>query len=420
MNSSFNVLRSQLDDMSSGSGEWINVQAPVRLALVALIHASIAPSHVSNHTSSTKSTDDNVWKEITSIREDLATRATRVEVAESIRLKADRSSIHHLRSVLDGKHAELLQHQLQEQRDVHFAKHDNQLRSELSTVNTRVQQLTDQFASVQFDVRLESMESQMIEYRKRRRKTSDKLSRLVADVRANSSSQAETASLFLTGVARLRETLENVKVTIDHKADGSEVRKMVASKADASDLEALEHLMSSKSVGERFSAVEQRMTIVETSARENRTEQEDSMRTVKDVTGTVARVQAAVDKEVTRIKTDVDAMQVEMDKIRHDGLTSQSHTDRSQKSLATRLVQVEESLDRQKPKMHDLGREIAREKHASETNHDKLESLAKAHRIMETSKLTPLQRDVERLKKTMVSVERQHADKKGKCKNIRL
>ena len=52
------------------------------------------------------------------------------------------------------------------------------------------------------------------------------------------------------------------------------MRKMIASKADASDLEALEHLMSSKSVGERFSAVEQRMTIVETSARENRTEQD--------------------------------------------------------------------------------------------------------------------------------------------------
>ena len=259
--STISSLQDQLNDISTGSGDWVNVQAPVRLAIVALLTAATSNNELNPDQATTNAT--NIWKEITSIREDIANRATRVEVAESLRLKADRSSVNRLRANIVDKHTKIVSQQLEEQREVHFAKHDDIIRAELDSVKTRLRNLTDQFISVQFDTRLECMETKMTEYTKRRRNTSDKIAKLVATVNANSTQQAETTSLFLTGVARLREAMENMKVSIDHKADGSDVRKELALKANSSDLEALEHSISSNSLGNRFSTFENRISLLE-------------------------------------------------------------------------------------------------------------------------------------------------------------
>ena len=259
--SQLSQLSSQLDDMTTGRNDWQNVQAPVRLALVTLLTATLSQNELSPNDATTNAT--NVWKEMTLIREKLATKATRVEVAESLRTKADRSTVHHLRSTIGNKQTQIINEQLEHQRNLHFVKHDDLVRAEMDGIKTRVKNLQDQFTSVQFDIRLESMETRMTEYRKRRRNTAEKLSKLVANVRANSTQQAETASLFLSGVARLRETLENVQVSLHHKADGAHVRKELATKANTNDLEALEHAVSSKALGDRFDTFETRLSTFE-------------------------------------------------------------------------------------------------------------------------------------------------------------
>ena len=73
----------------------------------------------------------------------------------------------------------------------------------------------------------------------------------MADVRALNTHGAESSSLFLSGVARLRETLEGFSLQLAHKADGAELRKCLASKADQVELDALLHTLSAKSLQER-------------------------------------------------------------------------------------------------------------------------------------------------------------------------
>ena len=408
--STISQLHDQLDDMTTGSGEWINVQAPVRLALVGMMKHIISTSEMTPNTcNDITSKANNIWKEIVSLREAIAIRATRVEVAESLRLKADRSSIHYLRTLVDNKHTALVRDELREQREVHFAEHDNLLRAELSAVSTRVQNIADRITSTQAETRLEHLELKMIEYRKRRRHASDKLAKLVADVRANSSQQAETASLFLSGVARLRETLENVRVEMDHKADGTEVRQMLGTKADASDVQSLEQFFSSKSVGDRFVSLETRTSSMENQMRDEKGSKDDTVRSVAVINADIERLQAHLHKELQKLRSEVEFTQTETEKLKHDRNSHQSESERGLTSFSRRLTQVEEAVERQKPRIHDMGREQNRERTRIEQNADKLEHLTKAHTKLEGTTLSTLSRDVERLKKTIIHVERSHA-----------
>ena len=405
--STLNILQNQIEDMTTGSGEWVNVQAPVRLALVALININISSSELSPSITTTNT--NSVWKEITNMREDLATRATRVEVAESLRLKADRSSIHHVRTLIENTHTDTLQNELQQQRDIHFIKHDNLLRSEFSAISIRLQNLTDQINSTQAETRLESMETKMIQYRKRRRNTSDKLSKLVADVRANSSQQAETASLFLSGVARLRETLENVRVELDHKSNGAEMRKLLANKAETSELEKLEQFVSSKSVGARFITIEERTSKLENTMQTEKSTREQSERTIESLKSDIEHTCQSLSKEMSKLKLEMEASIEETTKLKHDGASKQSDSQRSVTSFSRRLTQVEEIVERQKPRLHDMGREQTKERARIEHITDSIDHLSKAHKKLENTTISTMTRDVERLKKTMINVERVHA-----------
>ena len=397
--SQLSQLSSQLDDMTTGRNDWQNVQAPVRLALVTLLTATLSQNELSPNDATTNAT--NVWKEMTLIREKLATKATRVEVAESLRTKADRSTVHHLRSTIGNKQTQIINEQLEHQRNLHFVKHDDLVRAEMDGIKTRVKNLQDQFTSVQFDIRLESMETRMTEYRKRRRNTAEKLSKLVANVRANSTQQAETASLFLSGVARLRETLENVQVSLHHKADGAHVRKELATKANTNDLEALEHAVSSKALGDRFVTFETRLSMFEQASRTNQQEQDTSVRTVKGIASDMERLQTSVEKQVERVLKQMEVIQIESEKNKIDDASKQNETERASSSINRRLNQIEEEQSKIKPRLHDMHREQSREKTRIEANHDQIE---KTH-----TTLNQMTRDVERLKKTMVHVERVHA-----------
>ena len=367
--SQLSQLSSQLDDMTTGRNDWQNVQAPVRLALVTLLTATLSQNELSPNDATTNAT--NVWKEMTLIREKLATKATRVEVAESLRTKADRSTVHHLRSTIGNKQTQIINEQLEHQRNLHFVKHDDLVRAEMDGIKTRVKNLQDQFTSVQFDIRLESMETRMTEYRKRRRNTAEKLSKLVANVRANSTQQAETASLFLSGVARLRETLENVQVSLHHKADGAHVRKELATKANTNDLEALEHAVSSKALGDRFVTFETRLSTFEQASRTNQQEQDTSVRTVKGIASDMERLQTSVEKQVERVLKQMEVIQIESEKNKIDDASKQNETERASSSINRRLNQMTRDVERLKKTMVHVERVHAKHGNQGSQNNKK-------------------------------------------------
>ena len=133
------------------------------------------------------------------------------------------------------------------------------IQTEIDTLSAQIKNLSDDFRATQFENRFEGLETRVAEYGKQGR-TADKLAKLVADVRALSTSGAESSSRFLSGVARLRETMERFSVQLAHKADGSELRKGLASKADQADVDELRHTLSAKSLQERFNTIEQRIS----------------------------------------------------------------------------------------------------------------------------------------------------------------
>ncbi len=422
------ALLPQLDDMLAGRGDWTNVQAPVRLALVALLKAvagagAPAPDPETPYPSSSASAGaagftvagalsrvpppkPSVWKELALIREDLATRCTRTEVHDSLRVKADRSEVQRLRLSGEDDAAELLRSELKAQRETHLRKHDRLLRADLEALGTRVKHLADRFRAVQFEARFEGLEARVGDHVKRRRRTADDVAKLSADVRAVGKQGAESASLFLGGVARLRETLERVAVQLEHKADSAEMRGGLAAKADAADVEALRGAVAATGHADRCAALERRLDAAEQAARDAEVLRTAAARSHAAVRADLEALEGSLRKEVVNLGTALDATQAETASLRHDGTARESAAERASAAMSRRVAQCEEAAERAKPRVHDLTREVSRLQKHQEAQGDKLDHVVKGHRQLAGTQVATLARDVERLKKTMVQLER--------------
>jgi hypothetical protein len=409
-----------LHALESGMGEWTNVQSPVRRMLLTMataleeVRGGVASSGsglslASATTSATSKKAASVWREIAAVRDDLSTRATRVEVHESLQLKADRSSVHRLRVEGEAARVNMLRNMLEEQRDVHLKRHDIMIRTEMDALGAHIKNLSDQFHATQFENRFEGLETRVTEYGKRRRRTANKLAKLVADVRALNTHGAESSSLFLSGVARLRETLEGFSIQLAHKADGTELRKGLESKADQAEVDTLRHTLSAKSLQERFSALELRISEAKDRGLQEVQSSVDLGRSVGTLRAEVQHLATTVNKELDRVKSTMDIVQQQNTELHHSEASLQASSERSSAQLSRRLVQVEEILERHKPRLHDLGRQIDRATKANESISDKLDGVAKAQKHLSSTQVASLMRDTDRLKKTIVHMERKEA-----------
>ena len=107
---------------------------------------------------------------------------------------------------------------------------------------------------------------------------------------------------------------------------------------------------------------------------------------------------------MSKLKLEMEASIEETTKLKHDGASKQSDSQRSVTSFSRRLTQVEEIVERQKPRLHDMGREQTKERARIEHITDSIDHLSKAHKKLENTTISTMTRDVERLKKTMINV----------------
>ena len=104
--------------MESGTGEWTNVQSPVRRMLVTMATALQHIGNVAGSDSHSLGTADNasgkpasVWREIAALRADLPS-ATRTEVHESLPMKADGPRCKRLRMEGESARVNMLRNML--------------------------------------------------------------------------------------------------------------------------------------------------------------------------------------------------------------------------------------------------------------------------------------------------------------------
>ena len=321
-------------------------------------------------------------------------------------MKADRSEVQRLRLAAEDDTTELLRSELKAQRETHLRKHDQLLRADLEALGTRLKHLDDRFRTVQFEARFEGLETRVSEHIKRRRRMADDVAKLSADVRAVGKQSAESASLFLGGVARLRETLERVTVDLEHKADSAEMRNRFAAKADAVDVEALRDVITAKGQADRFAAIEHRLGAAEQAAHDAEVLRTAAARAHATVRADLEALEGSLRKDVAKMGTALEAMQAETTSLRHDGTARESAAERTSASMSRRVSQCEEAVERAKPRVHDLTRELSRLQKHQEAQGDKLDHVVKGHRQLAGTQVATLVRDVERLKKTMVQLER--------------
>ena len=402
-----------LSAMEAGTGEWTNVQSPVRRMLVmmskAIDNASRASRTTKNSAMSDLGNKGAIWKELAAMREDLSTRATRVEVHESLQLKADRSSVYKMRMEGEGSKVNMLRNLMEEQREVHFRKHDALMRAELEAVNEQVKRLGDRFQATQFENRFEGLEMRVTEFGKRRRLSEDKLSKLVADVQALGSQVTESSSLYLRGIVRLRETLDRLSIKLSHKANKADIRKELAAKVDQSEHDTLRNIFSAKSLQNKFDSLERKISDMNSKGQLKEKSFAHLKQSLEVLSSEVQYNKKAIDKELGRLTSEVDVVQEQNKQLHHSEASLQAESERNSTQLSRRLTQVEEILERYKPRLHDLSRQMDRTTKHQDLMNDKLEGVSRSHKQLSSTQVATLVRDTERLKKTLIHLERREA-----------
>ena len=104
-------------------------------------------------------------------------------------------------------------------------------------------------------------------------------------------------------------------------------------------MEALEHSISSKSLGNRFSTFENRISLLESTLRSNAEEQDNAVRTVKGMASDVERIQTSVEKQVQKVLKQMDALQEETEKVKMESISKNNDATRTSSSFSRRLTQ---------------------------------------------------------------------------------